>query len=53
MTATTTLPQRLRDAAEALAELSAMAGYRYVQNVCWNADSLRREAAVIESEIPQ
>jgi hypothetical protein len=52
VTATTTLPARLRAAAETLAELSAMAGYRWVQHVAWTADSLKREADVLEREVP-
>ena len=50
--AETTLPARLRAAAEVLEELSALAGYKHLAYIGWNADSLRREAEVLEQEVP-
>ena len=51
--AETTLPARLRAAAEVLEELSALAGFPNARTyVAWSADSLRRQAALIEQGTP-
>lgn len=47
----TTLPARMRAAADAIAEANAL----YAMNPewgLWNPHSLRREADVVESEVP-
>ena len=49
----TITPASVREAADTLAELSALAGYRYPDHAAWNAESLRREATVLEAEVPQ
>jgi hypothetical protein len=41
----------MRDAANTLAEANALYGYQPDWGV-WNPVSLRREAAVVESEVP-
>lgn len=41
-------PQRLREAADTLEELSTLAGYQHRQYVAWSAHALRKEAEVLE-----
>lgn len=47
-----TLPQRLREAADVVQELSALVGYPNPDCAPWDARSLRTEASVIESDVP-
>jgi hypothetical protein len=49
--ATTDLPQRMRAAAETLQEANALYGYQPDWGV-WNPVGLRKEADVVESEVP-
>ena len=46
-----TLPDRMRQAAEVLEEVSALYGYNPAYGL-WNAETLTNEADVIESEVP-
>lgn len=49
----TTLPQRLRAAADAMEELSAMSGFGHNPDKApWSASELRHEAQVMETESP-
>lgn len=48
----TTLPARLRAAADVLEELSALAGITNPELGAWDAVSLRWEANVLEKEGP-
>lgn len=46
---TTTLPQRLREAASTLEEMSALAGYTHLAYVGWSAETLRQQADAMDS----
>jgi hypothetical protein len=48
----TDLPERMRQAADAVAEANALYGYNPEHGV-WSPAALRKEAAVVESEVPQ
>lgn len=48
-----TLPERMREAADTLEEASAYYDYRNPSGVNWSAEMLRREAPHVESELPQ
>lgn len=48
-----TLPQRMRDAADTLEEYAAYVGYTHTDYAMFNARGLRNEAEHVESEIPQ
>lgn len=50
--AETTLPDRVEAAAEALEELSAMAGYPHPSAIVWNAHTLRAAAEKLRCEVP-
>jgi hypothetical protein len=44
-----TLSERMRQAADTLAEVAALYGYPHPETVTWHAAELRHEASVIEA----
>jgi hypothetical protein len=47
-----TLADRMRTAADTLAELSALYGYRFPAEAGWSASELRHEAQHVEADYP-
>lgn len=52
MTEKLSLPRRLREAADVLEEVSALNGYQHLALVVWNADSLRDQAELLDTDTP-